>query len=139
MASYTDIVPDQLSLSRNPPKPIYAPRSWEKALLRIEDGSVRIVDRSYYGGDGAPVKEWNREVLIFELASSYAGETKLDVDRLREDLEDGGVLAGLLDRSIAGHTVEWNGSNYVGRLTEDARDASDEIQQLEPYALDTDE
>jgi hypothetical protein len=45
----------------------------------------------------------------------------------------------LIDRIIAGHTVEWDGSNFVGRLTEDARDACDEIQQQEPYNLDNDD
>ncbi len=139
MASYSDIVPDRLELTRNPKDSGYAPRAWDKALLRIEDGSARIVSREYYGGDGVPVREWNNEILTYALASSEHGETMLDVGRLRADLEDGGDLAVLIDRIIAGHTVEWNGDNDVGRLTEDARDASDQLQMIEPYERDTDD
>jgi hypothetical protein len=34
------------------------------------------------------------------------------------------------ERIIEGHTVEWNGNNHVGRLTEDAQAAEDEIYEL---------
>src|SRR4051812_34949338 len=123
MTSYTDIVPDSLILERAPASPDSAPRSWEKALLRIEDGYARIVSRSYYGGDGVPVKEWHGEVLTFPLASNLHGDVALDIARLTADLEEGGALAVLIDRITAGHTVEWDGNNFVGRLTRDAQDA----------------
>lgn len=139
MTSYTDIIPDSLTLERTPADPNYAPRSWDKALLRIEDGYARIISRSYYGGDGVPVKEWHDEVLTFALASSFHGEAALDVERLAGDLEEGGKLNQLIGRIIAGHTVEWDGNNYVGRLTRDAQDAADELQQLDPYVTDVPE
>ena len=136
MTDYSDIVPDALLLTRTPADPACAPRAWAKALLRIEDGNVRIIDRSYYGGDAWPVTEHNRVVLTLELASSQHGEVALDSDRLRDDLAEGGELAALIDRVIEGHSTRWDGNNTVGRLTEDAVDAADDIQQREPYAIE---
>jgi hypothetical protein len=36
----------------------------------------------------------------------------------------------LLIRVAAGHTTHWNGNNMVGRLTDDAKEASDEIEEI---------
>lgn len=44
-------------------------------------------------------------------------------------LEDDRILR-LLERIHVGHTVEWDGSNDRGRLTDDAREASDELDRL---------
>lgn len=44
-------------------------------------------------------------------------------------LEDDRILC-LLERIHVGHTVEWDGSNHRGRLTDDARDAADELDRL---------
>jgi hypothetical protein len=41
-----------------------------------------------------------------------------------------GKLPGLLERVHAGHSVEWDGSNHVGRLDDDASAARDEIERI---------
>jgi hypothetical protein len=51
------------------------------------------------------------------------GDCTVDVDALRNDLSAGGELAVLIDRVIAGHSVDWDGRNMVGRMTDDAHDA----------------
>jgi hypothetical protein len=35
----------------------------------------------------------------------------------------------LVERICEGHSIEWNGSNAVGRLTDDAKNAMDELSQ----------
>lgn len=39
-------------------------------------------------------------------------------------------LQPLVDRVHAGHEVDWNGSNMVGKLNEDAQEAEEEINYL---------
>jgi len=49
-----------------------------------------------------------------------------DIDALASYLEGEG--AELIAQVAAGHTVEWNGSNHVGRLTDEASQADDDLQ-----------
>jgi len=50
-------------------------------------------------------------------------------------------IAPLADRVLAGSEIEWDGNNHVGKLDEDAQDASDEIEricdELEPAPSET--
>jgi len=39
-------------------------------------------------------------------------------------------IGPLIDRVVAGHTSEHNGSNFVGKLTDDASEANDELHQI---------
>jgi hypothetical protein len=46
-------------------------------------------------------------------------------------------VRALLERIHTGHSVEWDGSNYVGRLTDDALDASETFEhELEEFGHD---
>jgi hypothetical protein len=94
----------------------------EEMLLLIEDGRVSLDIRDYFGGDGVPEAEWHRRRLALHLAK---GPMIVDPDRLRTVLEQSRQLIELV---VAGHSVEWDGSNRVGRLTDDADEAL--------YALD---
>lgn len=129
MTDYSDIVPSALILERSPTDSSCAPRSWETAMLRIdEDHCVSIVTRSHYGsGDGVPVAEWHNRVLTFDIADARNGQRALDVERLRADLAEGGSLSALIDRVIAGHTVRWDGNNMRGRFTDDAAEAFEDL------------
>lgn len=114
---------------------------YDAAHLAIdEDGGVRVRVRTYYGGDGTPADEWHGRTL------TYAVAPNADIDALRETLSEGGDAAALIDRIVAGHSVEWDGGNLVGRLDADARDASEALESLledlprSPYAAwDADE
>jgi hypothetical protein len=69
--------------------------------------------------------------LSWEVAAGIRGDALADL------LESEKML--LLFKTVrAGHTLKWNGNNTVGRLTDDARAASDEIETA-LTALDEDE
>src|SRR4051812_39921383 len=72
-------------------------------------------------GDGVPMNEWHGLVLAYPLPPDT------DAEWLREALAEGGELAVLIDRLVAGHETRWNGSNYVGRLDADALEASEAL------------
>ncbi|MBN9007105.1 MAG: hypothetical protein J0H40_17025 [Rhizobiales bacterium] len=115
---YADAVPSEIVLDHSPA------RYYEAALLMIDqEGDVMVTKRSYHGGDGAPPDECYGRTLVWSLASSMDGDCTVDVDALRNDLSAGGELAVLIDRVIAGHSVDWDGRNMVGRMTDDAHDA----------------
>lgn len=104
-----------------------APRSWNELNLVIEeDGDVTVETRSRYGSsDGITMDRWHNRTLTYRLARSEHGATAIDAGLLTAWIED---QHPLIDRIVAGHSTEWNGSNYVGRLTEDARDASGDLE-----------
>ena len=77
-------------------------------------------DYGYRSGDGTPMTIWHGRILrawLPETVDAADAETLL---RSREGI-------ALLDRVAAGHTVEWDGNNHVGRMTGDASDAFDSI------------
>lgn len=87
-----------------------------------EDGNVHA---DYCGiiGSGQPMDVWHGRTRRWGVNPEVNG------DRLADLLESGKVRA-LLERVHAGHSVEWDGSNYVGRLTDDARGASDDLGRI---------
>ena len=93
-----------------------------------EDGEVSLGIRTYYGGDGTPVSEWHGRTLVYELASAKGSlGCHINLDALRADLSEGGWLSTAIDTIRAGHSVEWDGSNMVGKLTKKARAASERL------------
>ena len=135
---YSKIVPDRLILTRTPMDTIFAPRLWEEAYIEIDkDGTVSLRTRTRYGRrDGTPEDVWHGRRLVFTLASSEGGACALDVDQLREDLSPGGELAVLIDTVRRGHSIVFDGNNYVGRLTDEAKDATYELNSLYDYTSD---
>lgn len=111
-----------------------------KLTLR-EDGRVIVSEDVRVGGDMTPIDVYHRRDLVWQIASARNGSCAVDVEALRDDLAEGGVLSRLLDRVRAGHSIEWDGSNMVGRLTDDAEEAREEISYLiaasRRYASDT--
>jgi hypothetical protein len=123
MTSYSNCVPTETMTAWEDT------RSKERWSLVIEeDGAVSLRCRTYYGGDGTPFDEWHNRTLRYTITGQV-----LDNERLREDLAEGGKLALLIDRIKAGHSVVWDGSNHVGKLTQDARDAEEDLS----HALDS--
>ena len=100
-----------------------------------EDGAISLGTRTYYGGDGTPVSEWHGRTLVYSLSSARGGlGLHIDLDKLRDDLREGGWLSTAIDTIRAGHSVEWDGSNMVGKLTKKARAASERLS----WQLDND-
>jgi hypothetical protein len=89
-------------------------------VAMTEDGEVS----AYYSGEigkAIPMDVWNGRTLRWRVNPQLRG------DALVEALIDKSTLA-LLGRIHAGHSVKWDGRNHVGRLTDDARDASFELE-----------
>jgi hypothetical protein len=99
-------------------------RSRDSLRLLIEDGEFQLDLHTYYGGDGVPEAEWHQRRLVLHIKS---GQMIVDPDKLRDALEQ---ARPLVERVIAGHSVEWDGSNYVGRLTDDASASLDALDDL---------
>ena len=93
-------------------------------LVLDEDCTWHVRDGDRGAGDGTPVEEWHNRVRVYQLASTQ-GCTCYDADAVREWLEQ---HVPLLKRITAGHSVEWNGKNNVGCLTDDAKDAEEDLE-----------
>jgi hypothetical protein len=91
-------------------------------LLLDEDGNVSIDIRAPWGMNSFPIDEWHGRTQCWEISSA------VHRDALRGAFSDTYILE-LLQRVHNGHSVEWNGNNYVGVLNEDAEEASDELEQ----------
>lgn len=90
-------------------------------IFDLEANCVRIVDR---WGDATPAREWNG--VDIRLATAK-GSTFASVTPVVEFLSCDRAQALLADLA-EGHEVEWDGSNHVGRLTQDALDARERLQ-----------
>ena len=84
------------------------------------DGEVAADIDGEIGG-AVPMAVWHRRVLRVSCPPDVNGRA------LRDYLE--GIGRPLLERVHAGHTVHWDGSNYVGHLDDDARDALDRLER----------
>jgi len=81
--------------------------------------SLVSVGTLHQSENGVPMDVWHGRVLRWGIARNVSGEAVTDaLEALRPQLK----------RIAAGHEVSWDGSNHVGRLTDDARDASHEIE-----------
>lgn len=87
-----------------------------------KDGNVRA---DYCGiiGAGQPMDVW------LGLTRRWSVNPEANGDQIADLLESDTVRA-LLERVRAGFSIEWDGSNYVGRSTDDARDASDALELI---------
>lgn len=85
---------------------------------------------TYSPGQGVSPALWHGRQLLVRV-KAIEGEGEIDGCALIERLRDAGSdERELLNRILAGHSVEWNGANHVGRLTADASEAFDLLQDL---------
>ena len=98
--------------------------------LDLEDGQL-WADYNAEIGSAVPEAVWNGRTLRFPAPCMTAA----GMNRLMDE------IAPLADRVLAGSEIEWDGNNHVGKLDEDAQDASDEIEricdELEPAPSET--
>ena len=87
-----------------------------------EDGEVTAC---YSGeiGNGVPSYVWHHRTLRWSVPSTVRGRV-LKYLLERDDVVD------LLERIHAGHAVDWDGNNHVGKLDADAQSASAELEVL---------
>ena len=98
--------------------------------LDLENGQL-WADYNAEIGNAVPEAVWNGRTLRFPAPCMTAA----GMNRLMDE------IAPLADRVLAGSEIEWDGNNHVGKLDEDAQDASDEIEricdELEPASSET--
>ena len=82
------------------------------------DGSVEV-DVSPEIGNGVPSKVWHGKIIRLHIPH---GPTREDIRAFYR------IHRAEFARLVAGLSVEWNGSNYVGRLTEDAIGAQEWLE-----------
>lgn len=106
---------------RDHPAPLYRvyPRETHPQPAYIElDPQARHAEVAWNAeiGDAVPMCVWHGLRLRYTVDHSLSGQQIADL------LEDDEVQA-LMERVCVGHTVEWDGGNDVGRLSDDAQEA----------------
>ncbi|RJX35684.1 MAG: hypothetical protein C4525_03255 [Desulfarculus sp.] len=98
--------------------------SYRARLLLKEDGRILLEPEGdpLWHDDGTRMDIWHRQTLHWGIPCDAAAD---DLEELLADPES--ELHRLLARIHAGHTVEWDGSNHRGRVSEDAQEAADEL------------
>ncbi len=84
-----------------------------QTLVALYDGEV---------GGAVPMAVWHHRVLRFRVAPTLRGTAIADILECE-------MVQELAQRICAGHSVHWDGSNRVGRLTDDAQAAAEALQQ----------
>jgi hypothetical protein len=100
-----------------------------KAELRLvldEDGNTVLYVKDRHSSDnGTSSDEWHGRDQVWTNRNPSCGV--VDLEALEQLAKD---VSPLLDRVHAGHNVEWDGSNMVGTLDDDAQEASELIEKL---------
>jgi hypothetical protein len=103
---------------------------WRPYLtLELTEGgeaSLRTCDR-HSSDNGTIFDVWHGRTCQWSASLSQGSYTLPDVSKIEAIAEQ---VKPLLDRVHAGHSTYWDGSNYRGRLTEDAEEASEEIDRI---------
>lgn len=100
------------------------PGQFEPQSVYLEiDPENQTISMDWYReiGNGVPEDVWHRRILWYILSIVPT------VDVANQLMDD---VLPLAERVVAGHSIEWDGCNHVGRLTEDAQDASDGIRDI---------
>lgn len=106
---------------------------YDALRLCISGDAVTGETRSYYGGDGTPISEWLGRDIMLTLCN---GPRVIKLTKARDFIAD---VTPLISRVSAGHSIEWDGNNNRGRLSDDAQAAYEAISDAaESYDWDSD-
>ena len=72
-------------------------------------------------GNAVPTDVWHNRILRYTLNNI------LTIKAINELMAQ---ILPLAERITAGHTEKWDGNNYVGKLDDDAQEASNEIERI---------
>lgn len=90
----------------------------QEAYIQMDENGTISADYSSIVGDGMPSDVWHLRTIRFPITPNVTGSTILDfVTGYRDEFE----------RIHEGHSVEWDGNNNKGYLTDVARDAYDDV------------
>ena len=113
--------------SPNGKAPVYAQFDGQcqpqPAFIRLNESGSVYADYEGGVGEGCPASVWHGRDARINIRPTASGKA------LREMFADEGFMA-LVRRYYDGLTVEWDGSNNVGALTEDAKAALEAIERI---------
>lgn len=92
----------------------------QPAYVEMDEGGAVTADSNGEIGNGVPMYVWHNRTLRWDVCNRVTGAA------LTAALES---LRPEFAAVHAGHSVDWDGNNYVGTLTEAADAAYDRIQQ----------
>lgn len=95
----------------------------QPAFVELDENGNVSADIDYEIGGAVPVRVAHNRTLRWGVSPYAQGDSLADLlesERVRE----------LFERVHNGHSVEWNGRNMVGRLTEDAEAAALELEAI---------
>ncbi len=97
--------------------------------LELTEGGAATLctGERHSSNNGTTFDRWHGRTLAWRISLSQGSYALPDVSKIEAIAER---VKPLLDRVHAGHLTHWDGSNYRGRLTEDAQEASDEIELI---------
>jgi hypothetical protein len=85
------------------------------------DGNSVTADYSGEIGNAVPADVWHNRRLRWYINGAMAGS---DINNLIDE------ITPLLEIVHAGHDEDWDGSNWVGVLTDEAQEASEQIERI---------
>lgn len=91
--------------------------------ISLERETAGVSMDSYAPGTGTPADEWHGRTIT---ASLLTEDGIPDENELREYLADDGMA--LLQRIYDGGSIDWDGSNHIGHINDDADDAYAELR-----------
>ena len=92
---------------------------WQPAYIEIDGDKLSAGYNAEIGG-AVSFDVWHRRILRYRITAMRASEANQLLER----------IAPLAERIAAGHSIEWDGNNNVGRLDEDASEAEEELEYL---------
>jgi hypothetical protein len=98
------------------------------AYIELDEDGVVSADWNGEIGGAIPFHVYHGRTRWYSIHNRWSGDGLIDF--LQSD-----EIRGLLARIHAGHSIDWDGNNMTGRLTEDAIDAEEELTRI----LDEDE
>jgi hypothetical protein len=89
----------------------------------IQMSESGVITAGFNGDIGGAVSfdEFHRRTLSWSVAAQVRGNALADL--LESD-----EMRALFERVYAGHTIDWDGNNNVGKLDDDAQEAGHEIE-----------
>lgn len=90
--------------------------------LDLDDEKTPLYLGTVYGIDGTPISVWHGTTRRYWLPNN------VNAEELTTDI-NAGVFDELFQRIVDGSEVEWDGSNWRGRLNEDGRKAEEELEE----------
>lgn len=92
----------------------------QDAYLELDLDGTLTADSNAEIGNGVPADVWHGRTLRFNIPNNL---TAKGIQDLVQDVKP------LLERIHAGHDERWDGNNWIGTLTEDAKAASEELER----------